>query len=324
MYCYTYLGEFAKARQTAAAAASAYVEPSAGDRGALSRHHEPGRPGRGSAHARPPALANGAIAAARRLGLDRQYLAFSAFRTAALLALERRDLATAADLTEHVLGMLGGGRPFFDYLAQLDRARIWAAGGNLDEALASLPAARTALRSEHSVVLAQADELEARFRLALGDHSGARGAAQRLPDDRRVVMSAVIALGAQDPQERRRGPQQRPGPGTDDPYRPGAATAARQYRHRAKLAPGTPTGQRGSGHRRAPRLRPYGAGDGPSACRPPCFGLSPLPQHRQPEGIDRCWPASPEVDALPSRHRPGCLTRSPTPRYVCSRSCLSA
>ncbi len=198
MYCYTYLGDFSKARQAVAAAASGRVSPPP-----VTEVLCPGITSQVAmaegALTEATALANGAIAAARRLGLDRQYLAFSAFRTAALLALERRDLATAADLAEHVLGMLGGGRPFFDYLAQLDRARIWAAGGNFDEALASLPAARTALRSERSVVLAQADELEARFRLALGDHSGARGAAQRLPDDRRVVMSAVIALGAKTP-----------------------------------------------------------------------------------------------------------------------------
>ena len=47
--------------------------------------------------------------------------------------------------------------------ANLDRR------GNLDEALASLPAARAALRSDHSILLAQADELEARIRMALGD-----------------------------------------------------------------------------------------------------------------------------------------------------------
>ena len=135
----------------------------------------------------------------RRLGLDRQYLAFGALRTAALLAFERRELATAARLTEDILGMLGGGRPHFGYFAQLDRARIWAAGGNLDEALASLPAARTALKSDRSVLLAQADELEVRFRLALGDQRGALALAERLPDDRGIVLSAIIALGAQDP-----------------------------------------------------------------------------------------------------------------------------
>ena len=86
-----------------------------------------------------------------------------------LLAIERGDLETAAEVTERILDMLGGGRPVFDYLAQLDRARIWAAGGHLDAALASLTPARAALHSDHSVLLAQADELEARFRLALGD-----------------------------------------------------------------------------------------------------------------------------------------------------------
>ena len=118
-------------------------------------------------------LANGALASAGRLGLEPNYFAFCALRTASLLALERRDLAAATDLNERVLGMLGGGRPIFDYLAQLDRARIWVAGGNVDEALASLPAARTALKGERSVLLGLADELEARFRLALGDHGGA-------------------------------------------------------------------------------------------------------------------------------------------------------
>ena len=104
-------------------------------------------------------------------------------------------------LNEHILAMLGGGRPVFEYLAQLDRARIWAADGNLDEALSSLPAARTALKSDHSVLFTQADELEARLRLALGDHRGALSVAERrLPDDRRMVVSAIIALGAGDPQ----------------------------------------------------------------------------------------------------------------------------
>ena len=97
--------------------------------------------------------------------------------------------------------MVSGARPAFNYLAQLDRARIWAAGGNLDEALASLPAARSALKSDHSVLLAQADELEARFRLALGDQSGAASVTERLPGDRRIVMSAIIALAAGDPEQ---------------------------------------------------------------------------------------------------------------------------
>jgi LuxR family maltose regulon positive regulatory protein len=58
---------------------------------------------------------------------------------------------------------------------------------------------RAALKSDHSVLLPMADELEARLRLGLGDQSGATNITGRLPDDRRVVMSAAIALAAGDP-----------------------------------------------------------------------------------------------------------------------------
>ncbi len=197
MYCYTYMGELGKARQLTETVSAAGLGPPATDvlcPAVLSqvaliegRLEEAG------------ALAAGALSSARRLHLDRHYFAFSALRTTALLALERRDLASAAALTEQVLGMLGGGRPSFDYLAQLDRARVWAASGNPEEALASLPAARTCLKAEASVLFAQADELEARFRLALGDKRRAESAAERLPTDRRVVVSAIIALAADDP-----------------------------------------------------------------------------------------------------------------------------
>jgi LuxR family maltose regulon positive regulatory protein len=138
----------------------------------------------------------------RRLGFsanDRHYFAFTGLRTGALVALERRDFAAAAELTERSLGLVSGGRPLFEYLAQLDRARIWAAAGNPDEALASLPAARAALRSERSVLLPLADELDARLRVDLGDGPGALSLAERLPGDRRVVVSAMIALAADAP-----------------------------------------------------------------------------------------------------------------------------
>jgi LuxR family transcriptional regulator, maltose regulon positive regulatory protein len=146
-------------------------------------------------------LSSRAVESARRLGFEHHYFVFNATRTAAQLALERRDLTSAAELSERILGGLVAGRPVFDFLAQLDRARIWAATGNLDEALASLPAARTALRSERSVLLAQADEVEARLRVALGDHDGARRVAAGLREDRRVVVSTVIALAAGDPSD---------------------------------------------------------------------------------------------------------------------------
>ena len=145
------------------------------------------------------AFAAGALDSSRRLGFDHHNFAFPALRTAAQLALERRHLDAAASLVEQILELVSGGGPLFEYLAQLDRARIWAAAGNLEGALSSLPAARTALRCDHSVLFAQADELEARLRLALGDAKGARRVAEQLPDDRRRVISALIALGANDP-----------------------------------------------------------------------------------------------------------------------------
>jgi LuxR family transcriptional regulator, maltose regulon positive regulatory protein len=200
LYSHTFLGDFAQARELAQAIAAHPFTPPAGRevlcQGVMSQM----------------ALAEGSLTeagdiatrsldAAGRLGFDDHYFAFTARRTAALLALERRDLAIAASLTEHSLGIVSGGRPLFEYLAQLDRARIWAAAGNRDEALASLPAARAALRSDRSVLLAQADEIDARLRLALGDRRGATSLAERLPDDRRIVVSAMIALASGNPRD---------------------------------------------------------------------------------------------------------------------------
>jgi LuxR family maltose regulon positive regulatory protein len=199
MYCHTYLGQFSEARQLARALTAAQVSAPLSEvlcSGVISQAafiegdlQEAGT------------LAESTLAAAGRLHFDRHYFNFHAIRTTALLALERRDLAAAAEPVERALAMVGRARPAFNYLAQLDRARIWAAGGNLDEALSSLPAARSALKSDHSVLLAGADELEARIRLDLGDQKGARGVTERLPGDRRIVMSAIIALAAGDPEE---------------------------------------------------------------------------------------------------------------------------
>ena len=143
-------------------------------------------------------FAQSALESSRRLGFDRHYFAFPALRTAAQLGLERRQLDVAASLVERILELVSGARPAFEYFAQLDRARIWAAAGNLEGALNSLPAARTALKCDHSVLFAHADELEARLRFALGDARGAGRVAGQLPDDRRLVISALIALGAND------------------------------------------------------------------------------------------------------------------------------
>ena len=146
------------------------------------------------------ALSQRSLASARRLAIDRQYFPLWAMRTAALLALERHDLEAAEGLTEKILDRLGGGRPNQAYLAQLDRARTWAAGGSFDAALASLPAARATLRCDQSIMFAQADEVEARLRLALGDRNGALSVTQRLPDDRRPILLATIALASENPQ----------------------------------------------------------------------------------------------------------------------------
>ena len=199
MYCHTYVGQFSEARQLAQALTEAQVSAPLTEvlcPGVISQAafiqgdlQEAGT------------LAESTLAAANRLHFDSHYFNFHAIRTTALLALERRDLATAADLVERALAMVGGARPAFNYLAQLDRARIWAAGGNLDEALRSLPAARSALRSNHSVLVADADQLEARIRLGLGDQEGARSLTQRLPGGPRMVMSAAIALAAGNPGE---------------------------------------------------------------------------------------------------------------------------
>ena len=199
MYCHTYVGQFSQARQLADALTAAQVSGPLTEvlcAGVISQAafiegdlEEAGT------------LAAATIAAARRLGFDRHFFNFHALRTTALLALERRDLAAAAEPVERALALVGSARPVFNYLAQLDRARIWAADGNLDEALTSLPAARAALKSDHSALLALADELEAHIRLDLGDQEGATSATEQLPSDRRIVMAAIIALAAGNPGE---------------------------------------------------------------------------------------------------------------------------
>ena len=197
MYCHTYVGHFSQARQLAGALAAAQVSAP------LTEVLCPGVISQAAflegALEEAGALAASALTAARRLHFDHHYFNFHALRTTALLALERGDLAAATEPVERALEMVSGARPAFNYLAQLDRARIWAAGGNFDEALASLPAARSALKSDHSVLLPMADELEARLRLGLGDQNGATSVIGRLPDDRRIVMSAAVALAAGDP-----------------------------------------------------------------------------------------------------------------------------
>jgi LuxR family transcriptional regulator, maltose regulon positive regulatory protein len=212
MYCHSYLGHFGQARQLADALTSAQVSAP------LTEVLCPGVISQArlleGALEEAGVLADSALAAARRLHFDRHYFNFHALRTTALLALERGDLAAAAEPVERALEMVGSARPAFNYLAQLDRARIWAAGGSLDQALASLPATRSALRSDQSVLLAGADELEARVRLGLGDQNGARRVTGQLPGDRQMVMSAIIALAADHPEEAAKSLSDAPAEGT--------------------------------------------------------------------------------------------------------------
>ena len=136
---------------------------------------------------------------ARRLGFGQHFFAVDYLRTLAGLALERRDLDAAERLTEQVLSISERRRPLFEFLALLDRAAIWAAHGQVREALASVETARLVLGGAGSPVLrARADELEALLRLSLGDLPSATELARGLPAGRRSLLRARIALAAGD------------------------------------------------------------------------------------------------------------------------------
>jgi LuxR family maltose regulon positive regulatory protein len=196
MYCHTYVGNFREARQMAEALVAD------GTSVPLTDVLCPGVISQAALLAgdldEAAALAEATLQAAPRLGFERHYFVFHALRTVSQLALERRDLPAAIEPVEAALEFVNGARPAFNFLAQVDRARIWAAGGHHEEALASLPAARSALKSNHSSLLAEADELEARLRLHLGDTRGAHGAVEQLPPSRRAVVEAIIALAGGD------------------------------------------------------------------------------------------------------------------------------
>ena len=135
---------------------------------------------------------------ARRLGFSQHFLAVDHLRTLAGLALERRDLDTAEQLTEQALSISEPGRAAFEFLALLDRAAIWAARGQVRDALATVEAARLVLGRTGPVLLARADELEALLRLSLGDLHSAGELASELPAARRGLLLARIALDSGD------------------------------------------------------------------------------------------------------------------------------
>jgi LuxR family transcriptional regulator, maltose regulon positive regulatory protein len=142
--------------------------------------------------------ARAAQAQARRLGFGQHFFAVDSLRAQAGLALERRDLDTAEQLTEQALSISERRRPFYEFLTLLDRARVWGARGQARDALATVEAARQILAGTGSVLLARADQLEALLRLSLGDPDPAAELARGLPAARRGLLQARIALAAGD------------------------------------------------------------------------------------------------------------------------------
>ena len=144
------------------------------------------------------AAARAADAQARQLGFSQHFFAVDHLRALAGLALERRDLDAAEQLTERVLSITEQRRPLFEFLALLDRAQIWAVRGQVREALSTVGAARQVLTEGSVAVLARADEQEALLSLSLGDIHAAVELAGHLPATRRRLLLAKIALAAGD------------------------------------------------------------------------------------------------------------------------------
>jgi len=147
------------------------------------------------------AAADAALAgdqAARRLGFGQHFFAVDGLRVLSGLALERRDLGTAERLAEQALSITEGWRPIFEFLTLLDRARIWAARGQIRQALSTVAAARRVMAEPGGALLAQADEIEAQLRLSLGDLQAAARLASGVPGPRRSWLLAQVALAAGD------------------------------------------------------------------------------------------------------------------------------
>ena len=143
-------------------------------------------------------MARAAEADAQRLGFSQHFFAVDHLRALSGLALERRDLDMAERLTERVLSVTEQRRPLFEFLALLDRARIWAARGQVRDALATVATARQVVPGASPALLARADEQEALLRLSLGDLRTPAELAARLPAARRGLLLARIALAAGD------------------------------------------------------------------------------------------------------------------------------
>ena len=197
LHAYTWLEDFAAVdREAAAALAMPSVAESArlvDVRGAQAlAWFEAGR------LAEATEAARAADADARRLGFQEHPFAVGYLRVLAGAALEQRDFGMAEHLTERALSISERFRPVFKFLGLLDRAGIWAARGQIHEALATIDVARLTLAGTKSVLLTRADELEALLRLSLGDLRSAAEMASGLPDTRRSLLLARVALAASD------------------------------------------------------------------------------------------------------------------------------
>jgi LuxR family maltose regulon positive regulatory protein len=147
--------------------------------------------------------AAGADADAERLGFGRHFFAVDHLRTLSGLALERRDLDTAEERAEQVLSITEQRWPLLEFLALLDRARVWAARGQVRDALSTVEAARAVVTGASPALVARADEQEALLRLSLGDLQSAAGLTRRLPAAPRGHLLAKVALAAGDHQAAR-------------------------------------------------------------------------------------------------------------------------
>ena len=142
--------------------------------------------------------AEAAKAAAQRLGFEQHFFALNYLRVLAGLALERGDLVTAERVAEQALSTAEQRRPISEFLILLDLAEIWAARGQIREALAGIEAARDVLPGAAPPLLNRADELETLFRLSLGDLRFPCELASRLPAARGSLLRARTALATGD------------------------------------------------------------------------------------------------------------------------------
>ena len=224
--------------------------------------------------------ARAADADARRLGFGQHFFATDILRALAGLALERRDLDTAEHLTEQVLSITEQRRPLFEFMALLDRAQIWAARGQIHDALTTVEAARQVMTGGSPALLARADEQEARLRLSLGDPRAPAELARHLPATRRGLLLAAIALAAGDHHAVHKH-LQRSGPGRPDATPcAGAPDTAGRRRDRAWRSRGRGPARRRAAHSPQPGLpqhrchhgtagdRVRGRARGPVAARP--------------------------------------------------------